>query len=137
MDYLETVEDSLRLRRVERGITPPKEAGMGGDYTAPTVYRIERHGNYNVSNLFALLADCGLELTFNGSRVGDQRALGVAIRERRSELGLSQMAVTFKTGLTSSRIIAVEHGRNYWKKTLNAYLEILGATISVIDKENG
>lgn len=132
MDYLEIVEDKLRQVRMDRGITPSSLVGKG--YKIPTIYRIERHGNYNINTLFSLIADYGLELSFNGVRVGDKQALGVAIRERRQQLGLSQLAVIFKTGLSSSRIISVEHGRDYWKKTLNAYLEVLDSTVTVDEK---
>lgn len=133
MDYLEIVEDKLRQVRKDRGITPSSLVGKG--YKAPTIYRIERHSNYNINTLFSLIAEYGLELSINGVRVGDKQALGVAIRERRQQLGLSQLTVIFKTGLSSSRIISVEHGRNYWKKTLNAYLAVLNSTITINEKE--
>lgn len=132
MDYLEIVEDKLRQVRIERGITPSSLVSKG--YKTPTIYRIERHGNYNMNTLFSLIAEYGLKLSFNGVRVGDKQSLGVAIRERRQQLGLSQLNVIFKTGLSSSRIISVEHGRDYWKKTLNAYLEVLDSTVTIDEK---
>jgi ribosome-binding protein aMBF1 (putative translation factor) len=123
MDYLEIIEKAIHERRMEKSVMPSQLKEKG--FIIPTIYRIESHQNYSMKTLFPLLSELGIVMTVNGQDVRDKETLGRIIRETRLAKGLSQLDVIFKTKMSSSRLIAVERGRDYEKKTLNTYLEEL------------
>lgn len=129
MDHLEEIENSIRRARLSKGIYPRQLIDKG--FVAPTVYRIEKHGNYSVATLFRLLDYFGLTLLVDGKEAKDMETLGSLLRDIRLVKNYSQLDIVYTSRLSSSRIIAVEHGRDYEKKTLNTYLDALGTTLSI------
>ena len=127
MDHLEKIENAIHERRMEKSVMPTQLKGKG--FVAPTIYRIESHQNYSTKTLFPLLSELGIVMTVNGHDVRDKEELGNVIRDARLSQGLSQLDVIFQTKMSSSRVIAVERGRDYEKKTLNTYIDALSLEV--------
>lgn len=130
MDHLELLENKIHDTRIEKGITPTYLVSKG--FVLPTVYRIEKHGNYLIDTLFNLLDELGLRIRVGDKTVNNEVELGEILRDIREEQKLTHLDIIFKSKLTAMRIVSVEKGRNYEKKTLNSYLDALGiGTIEV------
>lgn len=130
MDHLELLENKIHDTRIEKGITPTYLVSKG--FVLPTVYRIEKHGNYLIDTLFKLLGELGLRIRVGDKTVNNEVELGEILRDIREEKKLTHLDIIFKSKLTAMRIVSVEKGRNYEKKTLNSYLDALGiGTIEV------
>ena len=127
MDHLENIETAIHERRLEKSVMPSQLKGRG--FIVPTVYRIESHQNYSMKTFFPLLAELGIVMKVNGQDARDKEALGNIIRAARESKGLTQLDIIFQTKMSSSRIVAVERGKDYEKKTLNTYLDALSLEV--------
>lgn len=130
MDHLELLENKIHDARIEKGITPTYLVSKG--FVLPTVYRIEKHGNYLIDTLFKLLDELGIRIRVGEQTARNEAELGEILRNIREDQQLTHLDIIFKSKLTAMRIVSVEKGRNYEKKTLNSYLDALGiGTIEV------
>lgn len=95
------------------------------------VKRIHNGDNYKELALFRYLESIAYLLVVNGEVVEDIILFGILLSTIRQNKELTVNDVHEKTGLSPQQIIAIEHGRNYYRSTLVKYIEVLDLDFNV------
>ena len=93
----------------------------------PAIYNVISGGNYRMDNLLSLINSYGLQLTMNDFPVNDLESLGRALSSARNLAHIPQRNLLMRIkeqhpSFSSSRIYAIESGKNFQKNSFLDYL---------------
>lgn len=124
---LETIENQLRYYRREKKFPALTNIAL----IANLRMRIESNNNYTILKFISYIQSLGFDFAVNEKVVKDPIELGQELTTLRKKAGLTQLSIQMETGLTQARIVSIEKGRGYKKRTLLLYLAALEKQINI------
>lgn len=128
-----SVEHSLHVARIlQENVTfkdMKAENSVGLCHT--TLYKIEKHGNYNVISLLKFAELVGKRIYFDGQPVYNLQDIGEIFRRLRQKSQLTILDIYEKTKIYPYMVSKIESGKSYSKATLVKYLMLFPIDIKI------
>lgn len=110
-----------------RSIFEKKDIGV----STTTIFRIERHNNYNMQSLLNYAEILGKYIIMEGTKVKTLADIGLIFKNKREQQKLTLLEAYSKSSVIPRSIINIERGKNYSKNTFLAYMSIFKLKIEI------